>query len=758
MRAALSRLLIFVVLVCQAPQQTFAQIATFCYFSPPEYPHISTYALKQTGTIEIKSSTTGRCDASSNDIDVAPQLILEKLVLNTIWNTYAVGAPYVKSILNQPQVWKRSEVVVVGPCTPGTYRARLEVTATGTLGDFTNVAPSLPVKIDCKPTQVSMVIDDTSSMLEEIGSVKAALTNYITSQPEDEYTNWNLTTFKDTPTNIGNTEDRSEILSWVSSLYPSGGGDCPEDALGGISTGIGALGTDPNTDKQLLIATDASAKDGNIDGIIASAQSNGIKVNVLLTGDCDALTRAAKINSGEVISSQIALKRIANETGGQYFYILGGTTADFTNALDKIFARIANPTPILQPSIFLPVLLREYVGVVPPTPTATLTPVASPTTMPTVTPVLPTSTPVSPTPIIQPTATNSPQNSGSVIISSSGTTKLTLTGNITSVLIQAWGAGGGGGNGGDGYFGGGGGGSGGQGTGTDDDGGGGGGAGGSSFGDVTLSGNGRLPGNEAQSTHSGYGGGVNGNGASGKVIVSWGSAAIVTNTSSILIQSIAVPSYFYPGVYWTQLENNPSSVGLAVINPNSGVGASIDSNYVNQVASTRSKGVGVVGYVFTNYGQRSVVDVKSEVDKYFQWYGVDGILFDQSSSDCSQLSYYQDVYTYVKSKNASARVVLNPGTNAGECYMAVSDIVINFDDAYTNYSSWQPSAWVINYPANRFWQLISDVGTADLQTVIALSKQHRAGWIYVTSDSSPNPWDTLPDANYWNTELSLVAN
>jgi hypothetical protein len=49
--------------------------------------------------------------------------------------------------------------------------------------------------------------------------------------------------------------------------------------------------------------------------------------------------------SGPPLSSQVVLERIAAETGGLYFFIPGGTTADFTNALNQIFANIANPTP-----------------------------------------------------------------------------------------------------------------------------------------------------------------------------------------------------------------------------------------------------------------------------------------------------------------------------------------------------------------------------------------------------------------------------
>ncbi|HEX8096121.1 MAG TPA: hypothetical protein VF542_20035, partial [Jatrophihabitans sp.] len=154
---------------------------------------------------------------------------------------------------------------------------------------------------------------------------------------------------------IGTTEDRDQALSWVNGLRASGGDDCPEDALGGISSGLNALGTDPDTDKQMIVATDASAHGGDVSGIIAAAQASGARVNVLLTGDCgmSALAAAPAVTAtsafGPPVSSQVVLRRIAEETGGKYFFIPGGSRADFTAALDAIFAGIADPGEDTQP-------------------------------------------------------------------------------------------------------------------------------------------------------------------------------------------------------------------------------------------------------------------------------------------------------------------------------------------------------------------------------------------------------------------------
>lgn len=229
--------------------------------------------------------------------------------------------------------------------------------------------------------------------------------------------------------------------------------------------------------------------------------------------------------------------------------------------------------------------------------------------------------------------------------------------------------------------------------------------------------------------------------------------------STSLIQKVAIPSYFEPGSIWTQLESGAPTVGLAIINPSDGVGTTISQTYVSQTSNTKSKGVIVLGYVFTNYGQRLAAEVKAEIDKYYQWYGVQGIFLDEASTDCNQLAYYQALYSYVKAKGGVAKVVVNPGTNTNECYMAATDIVINFEDTYTRYLSWQPSGWETKYAADRFWHLVIETPQANMPNAISLSKSRRAGWVYVTPDTlANNPWDSLPPTAYWTDELYRASH
>lgn len=210
----------------------------------------------------------------------------------------------------------------------------------------------------CSQRAVGLVVDDTGSMGPVIGAVRASLSDYIASAPEDPdiTTTWNLTTFKDDVFNRGNTTDRSVILGQVSSLFASGGGDCPENVLGGIRTSMSAMNLAPdmeNAPKEMVVVTDASAQPGDVEAIIATAQETDVRISVLLTGDC-GIPAPARVSvsgvgvanvSAQYLSSQVILKRIAEETGGKFYYIPGGGFADFKAALAEIFAEIENPPP-----------------------------------------------------------------------------------------------------------------------------------------------------------------------------------------------------------------------------------------------------------------------------------------------------------------------------------------------------------------------------------------------------------------------------
>lgn len=252
--------------------------------------------------------------------------------------------------------------------------------------------------------------------------------------------------------------------------------------------------------------------------------------------------------------------------------------------------------------------------------------------------------------------------------------------------------------------------------------------------------------------------------------------------TAIGTQEMAIPAYFYPDTigdttpYWARLQNDArqGTVGIAVMNPNSGPGPRQNTDYVDAVNKSRAAGVRILGYVYTKYGTRHASAVRSDIDKYYNWYNVDGIFLDEAEyRDCTDNSYYENIYNHVKSKGATVGkggdVILNPGTQTKECYADSADVIVNFEDTYEaytrkdatgtyQYDNTEP-AWVHNYAPSHFWHLVhSTPDEAALTDAVRLGKGRGAHYMYVTTDTLPNPWDTLPPEPYWSEELNALSS
>ena len=229
-------------------------------------------------------------------------------------------------------------------------------------------------------------------------------------------------------------------------------------------------------------------------------------------------------------------------------------------------------------------------------------------------------------------------------------------------------------------------------------------------------------------------------------------AQVHAATARVTGQKLAIPAYFTPGGDWTRMVAAGGAVSLVVVNVNSGPGTQRVPAVATAVQQAQAAGQQVVGYVDTNYAARATADVLADIAAYRTWYGVNGVFLDRVPTDCGSVPYYRAIWA----ARAGGVVVLNPGTNTSECYLEVGDVVINFEGTDSVYESWQPSAWVSRYPATRFWHLVYGISVTNQSRVVELSKRRNAGYVYVTTDALPNPWDRIPPASEWASLLASV--
>jgi hypothetical protein len=227
-----------------------------------------------------------------------------------------------------------------------------------------------------------------------------------------------------------------------------------------------------------------------------------------------------------------------------------------------------------------------------------------------------------------------------------------------------------------------------------------------------------------------------------------------------------VPAYFYPSstdpTYWNELDAAAKQIPvIAIANPDSGPGPSQNSDYVGAIDNLNAAGGGVVGYVYTDYGNRGMADVLADVNAFASFYHINGIFLDQVSTDPAEIPYYQSLYAAIEQAHPGFLIFGNPGTVPPESYVSASPptadtlTIYENDDQLSPYSAFNPPSWVDNDPANRFDSIVYDVSSAaTMEQYVRLAAQRNTGYFYVTDDTLSNPYDTLP--SYWDQEVQAI--
>jgi hypothetical protein len=207
-----------------------------------------------------------------------------------------------------------------------------------------------------------------------------------------------------------------------------------------------------------------------------------------------------------------------------------------------------------------------------------------------------------------------------------------------------------------------------------------------------------------------------------------------------------VPLYTYPtDASWQTVAAAkrafPSVPIIAVINPGNGPGASLNVDYVNGIAALGQAGVRVLGYVSTSYTRRSEAAVQADIDSYRQWYPqTTGIFFDEQSSSPGGEDYYTRVTAYAHSKGFTFTVG-NPGSDSSPTYVGTVDLILIYENGGEP-SVLSIAGWHASYDRHNFG--IIPYGVPTLDTAFVANAKASVGYIYVTNDVLPNPWDSVP--------------
>jgi hypothetical protein len=231
-----------------------------------------------------------------------------------------------------------------------------------------------------------------------------------------------------------------------------------------------------------------------------------------------------------------------------------------------------------------------------------------------------------------------------------------------------------------------------------------------------------------------------------------------SNDASVASTGMIIPLYTYPtDGTWTAVIQaktaHPTVPIVAIINPDSGPGTSKSSDYATGITNLQTAGVIVIGYVPTGYGTKSysaLPTVEAAVSDYATWYPtIDGIFFDEMSSEAGEATYYQSIATYVASKSLKITVG-NPGTNVPAALLGIFTNLVIYEsgglpaasdvDAYFNKYGSEPFSFIA-------------YGVAALPVLKTLASYVR--WLYVTDLDGSNPYGALP--SYFAAEVAALG-
>jgi len=210
---------------------------------------------------------------------------------------------------------------------------------------------------------------------------------------------------------------------------------------------------------------------------------------------------------------------------------------------------------------------------------------------------------------------------------------------------------------------------------------------------------------------------------------------------------IYVPLYSYPtSLEWSEVvrikEQFPLVPFMTCINPSNGPGTRFDTTFATGIDNLNKVGILVGGYVATNYSHKPQSQVKEEISKYKMWYDkVSGICFDEMQSKPGKEKYYNSLTRFSKSLGFNFTVG-NPGTDVSPTYVGKVDYMKIYEGPGLPVLS-SLKGWHLKYDKKNFMTIAYDVPYVNYTYLADVTKY--LGFLYITDDVLPNPYDTLPN-------------
>lgn len=219
-----------------------------------------------------------------------------------------------------------------------------------------------------------------------------------------------------------------------------------------------------------------------------------------------------------------------------------------------------------------------------------------------------------------------------------------------------------------------------------------------------------------------------------------------------------VIAYTAPGPEWDTVRQHADQVKAVVFNPNNGVGAAKDGAYAELRKEMRALGILVLGYVYTAsgpiggdrvYSNRDPAQVLHEVRQWKEWYGVDGIFFDEVATGDFKVPYGRRTVGTARGVIPGAFIILNFGTVPDEAWKEVDAVMCVTEKRQSTYLTEPFPSWTEGVDPERLLDIVYEV--TDVPAVMARFTANGHGMIYLTDVPGPDPQYSV-DRTLWPPE------
>ncbi|KAF5878295.1 putative spherulin 4-like cell surface protein [Botrytis fragariae] len=225
----------------------------------------------------------------------------------------------------------------------------------------------------------------------------------------------------------------------------------------------------------------------------------------------------------------------------------------------------------------------------------------------------------------------------------------------------------------------------------------------------------------------------------------------------VLPAFVFLPLYMYPynSTSWSTLTTsivaNPELKFHVIVAPNLAF-TDPDVNYVAGLTNLSSyANVLTLGYVYTSYGNRDVIEIEAEIDKFVGWNSptelpIGGIFFDESPSNNSTFSYMSTLTTYAKTSLGAGKdyIYFNPGVAVDASFYTLADSINIFEESYANFNETLLTSLDNSLLAKSTYAIHDFTGTTTEQTALVsqLASANLAGML-ITTQTGYTEWSSL---------------